>query len=322
MPFPVSYCDQARRFFILMRGCRLSPTFDYDMLMFGHVAKDRNVVDGVGKTEAGGGVYFGSIAAHHLGLKVGIVTRLAREDYYLLDDLKRENVDIFAAPASESSGIENTYSSADMERRVCKPLGFAGPIQVSDLPAASARLYAITPIIAGEAGMDLLAELARRGPVALDVQGFVRVREGDALVFRPWERMKEGLKHVTYLKVDRAEAEHLTGETDLALAARRLHEYGPREIILTQSSGVTVSAEGRLYSAPFTSRVLLGRTGRGDTCFASYLATRLSGSPEAACRLAAAVTTLKQEQPGPWRGTLADVQAVVRKMPDADANIV
>lgn len=283
------------------------------MLMFGHVAKDRNVVDGVGKTEPGGGVYFGSIAARHLGLKVAVVTRLARQDYFLLDDLNREHVDIFATPAPETSGIENTYSSADMERRICRPLGFAGPISVNQLPMAAARVYAITPIIAGEVGMDVLIELARRGPVALDVQGFVRVREGDALVFRPWEQMNDGLKHVTYLKVDRAEAEHLTGETDLARAARRLHEYGPREIILTQSSGVTVSAEGQLYGAPFTSRVLTGRTGRGDTCFASYLARRLSASPEEACQLAAAVTTLKQEQPGPWTGTVADAEALVRK---------
>ncbi len=312
MPFPVLDGHQARRFSFCYEGCQLSQSLQYDLLMFGHMAKDRNVVDGVGKTEPGGGVYFGSIAARHLGLKVAIVTRLARQDDYLLDDLKREGVDIFASPAPETSGIENTYRSADMERRICKPLGFAGPIKASDIPAATARLYAITPIIAGEVGMDVLAELARRGPVALDVQGFVRVREGDALVFRPWERMAEGLKHVTYLKVDRAEAEHLTGESDLGKAAKRLHAYGPREIILTESSGVTVSAEGQLYSAPFTPRALAGRTGRGDTCFASYLGRRLSASAAEACELAAAVTTLKQEQPGPWRGTAADAEAIIK----------
>jgi sugar/nucleoside kinase (ribokinase family) len=38
---------------------------------------------------------------------------------------------------------------------------------------------------------------------------------------------------------------------------------------------------------------------------------RLSASAEEACRFAAAVTTLKQEQPGPWRGTLDDVEALL-----------
>jgi len=38
---------------------------------------------------------------------------------------------------------------------------------------------------------------------------------------------------------------------------------------------------------------------------------RLSAPPEEAARFAAAVTTLKQEQPGPWRGTLDDVATVL-----------
>jgi sugar/nucleoside kinase (ribokinase family) len=143
------------------------------------------------------------------------------------------------------------------------------------------------------------------------VQGFVRVREGDDLVFRHWPDMREGLAHVTYLKVDRAEAELLTSQTDLQVAARQLAAYGPREIVVTQSSGVTVYADGCFYQAPFTPRSLTGRTGRGDTCFATYVGKRLSASPEEACRWAAAVTTLKQERPGPWRGSLDDVTALL-----------
>jgi sugar/nucleoside kinase (ribokinase family) len=123
--------------------------------------------------------------------------------------------------------------------------------------------------------------------------------------------MEEGLSHVTYLKVDRAEAELLTGLNDMQAAVHRLAEFGPREIVLTQSSGVTVFADGQVYQAPFTPRSLAGRTGRGDTCFATYLGRRLIASPQEATRLAAAVTTLKQEQPGPWRGTLADVETLL-----------
>jgi hypothetical protein len=80
-------------------------------------------------------------------------------------------------------------------------------------------------------------------------------------------------------------------------------------VVLTQSSGVTVLAEGQTHQAPFTSRTLSGRTGRGDTCFATYLGMRLTSPPAKAARVAAAVTSLKQEKPGPWRGSLADVAA-------------
>lgn len=284
---------------------------DFDIMMIGHFAKDRLVVDGQGETASGGAVYYGSVALRRIGVQVGVVTRLHPDDFPRLEELKREGVQVFATAAPATSGIENIYDSADMERRICKPLGFAGPFQPNDIPNWSARIYVVASIIAGEVDLALLKWLARRGPVAIDIQGFVRVRANGDLVFRQWPEMEEGLAHVTYLKVDRAEAELLTGLTDMVAATRRLAEYGPREIVLTQSAGVTVFADGQIYRAPFAPRFLVGRTGRGDTCFATYLGRRLTGSPEEATRLAAAVTTLKQEQPGPWRGTLADVEALL-----------
>jgi sugar/nucleoside kinase (ribokinase family) len=289
--------------------------FDVDIMMIGHFAKDRLVVDGHGETASGGAVYYGSVVLRRLGLDVAVVTRLHPDDFPLLDELKQEGVIVYATPAPETSGIENLYNSSNMERRICKPLGFAGPFDVGNIPDVPARVYVIASIMAGEADLPLLKDLAGRGPVAIDIQGFVRVRDeerGD-LVFRPWPDMAEGLAHVTYLKVDRAEAEHLTGLTDMAAAARRLAEYGPSEIVLTQSSGVTVFADGKMYQSPFTPRSLAGRTGRGDTCFASYLGWRLNHAPDEATRLAGAITTLKQEQPGPWRGTLADAKALLAR---------
>ena len=82
--------------------------------------------------------------------------------------------------------------------------------------------------------------------------------------------------------------------------------------MLTQSSGPTVYAGGEFYQAPFTPRSLAGRTGRGDTCFSAYIARRLTAGPAEATRWAAAVTTLKQETPGPWQGTVAEAEALMR----------
>lgn len=297
--------------------------YDVDIMMIGHLARDRNIVDGVGAVEPGGAVYFGGVALRRLGLRVAVVTRLHPDDMGMLDALREAGIQVYAAPAPETSGIANYYDSADMERRVCKPLGFAGPFRAGDIPELRARIYSVAPIIAGEVDLGLLQLLSRRGPVALDVQGFVRVRQetedGPALVFRPWKEKERGLSMVTYLKVDRAEAELLTGETDLERAALALAALGPREVVLTQSSGVTALAEGQIYQAPFTSRELAGRTGRGDTCFATYLGMRLSSPPERAVRVAAAVTSLKQETPGPWQGSLADIQTLVDQAPERGA---
>lgn len=286
---------------------------EFDILMIGHFAKDLLVVDGVGRRASGGAVFYGGVVLRRLGLTVGVVTRMHPDDFPRLEPLKQEGVEVFVAPAAETTGIENIYDSADMERRICKPLGFAGPFRLEDIPPVRAKVYLLIPIVAGEVDLALLKAMASRGPVGMDVQGFVRVREGDRLVFKQWPDMREGLAHITYLKVDKAEAELLTGETDLERAAHQLASFGPREIVLTQSSGVTVCAAGRICRAPFTPKNLSGRTGRGDTCFATYVGKRAVGaSPEEACRWAGAVTTLKQEQPGPWRGNPADVEALLR----------
>ena len=285
--------------------------FNVDIMMIGHFAKDVLVIDGQAENASGGAVYYGGMALRQLGVSTVIVTRLHPDDFPCLEELRLKGAQVFAAPAQETSGIENIYDSADMERRICKSRGFAGPFLPEDIPNLSARIYLVAPIIAGEVDLPLLKSLAARGQIALDVQGFVRVRDDGHLVFREWPEMADGLSHVTYLKVDRAEAELLTGQTNLQVAAQQLAEYGPREVIVTQSSGVTVFAEGEIYEAPFTPHSLNGRTGRGDTCFATYLGKRLSAPPQEACRFAAAITTLKQEQPGPWHGSLTDVEKIL-----------
>jgi sugar/nucleoside kinase (ribokinase family) len=280
-----------------------------DILMVGHFAKDELIVDGQGEISSGGGVYYGSMVLRQMGYQVAVATRLHPDDFPRLEELRQAGVQVFASPAAQTSGIANYYQSANMERRICKLIGFAGTMTLDEIPDLPVRLIMISGIIAGEVDLPTLAALSRRAPLALDVQGFVRVPEGDDLVFKPWPEMAEGLRYITYLKVDRAEAEHLTGETDLRLAAQKLSEYGPKEIVLTQSSGPLVYAGGAFYTAPFTPRSLAGRTGRGDTCFSAYLGRRLTAGPDEATRFAAAVTSLKQEKPGPWQGPVEEAVA-------------
>lgn len=283
-----------------------------DIAVIGHFAKDKIIVRGEEQVSSGGSVYYGAIALRRMGLKVAVITRLKQADFGLLDELKDEGILVFAQPAVETSGIENTYFTEDMDRRLCKPLGFAGPFRLEDLPDIQARIFLVGPIMAGEVDIPLIRMLAARGKVALDAQGFVRVREGLDLVLRDWPQKGEGLALVDVLKVDTAEAEVLTGQTDIHQAMRELAAYGPREIVLTRPQGVVVYADGEFYQAPFNPREVRGRTGRGDTCFAAYLGRRLTTDPEGACRFAAAVTSLKLEQPGPFQGNIKDIEQQLR----------
>ncbi len=289
-----------------------------DILMVGHFAKDELIVDGVSQVSSGGAVYYGSVALQRLGLQVAVATKLRQEDYPRLEELTRLGIRVYPTPAKQTSGIANYYQSSDMERRVCKLIGFAGTFKLSEIPDLPVKAILISGIIAGEVDLPLLKLLAQRAPLGLDVQGFVRVPQGQDLVFMPWAEMAEGLGTITYLKCDQAEAEHLTGESDLRAAAVKLAHYGPREIIITRSEGPTVYVDGKFYTGRFTPRSLAGRTGRGDTCFSAYVGKRILGaSPREATLWAAAVTTLKQEKPGPWSGTLAEAEALVKEMQKA-----
>lgn len=292
----------------------MTTSFDFDVVLIGHFAKDRIVYQGKTETSSGGAVYYAGMALARLGWRTAIVTRLHKDDFPRLDEMKQAGVTVFATAAPATSGIENTYTTPDMDRRICKPLSFAGPFSVADMPAVSARTWIVGPIIAGEVDIPVLKTLRAlmtntgRGTLALDIQGFVRVPVDGDLVYRDWPQQAEGLALIDVLKVDHAEAEHLTGETDIAAALPRLAALGPQEILLTSAMGVYVYSGGRTFHAPFTARAIKGRTGRGDTCFSSYLAKRQTAGPAEACRFAAAVTSLKMEKPGPFSGTLADVE--------------
>ena len=287
---------------------------DFDIVMIGNFAKDKIIVDGVEEIASGGGVYYGSVVIKRMGLRVAVITRLHPDDFPRLQELRSEGVQTFAIPAAGTSGIANYYQSSNMETRLCKPIGFGGKYNLSEIPDLTTKLIMLTPLFAGEVDLPFLQAISERAPVAMDIQGFLRVPVENDLIFQPWAEMVEGLKCITYLKVDKAEAEFLTGLSDLHEAALKLQSLGPKEIVLTQSSGVTVLAAGKFYRAAFTPRSLVGRTGRGDTCFSTYIAKRLEADPQTACRWAGIVTSFKQEATGPWKGTRTDVEAEISKI--------
>jgi len=73
-----------------------------------------------------------------------------------------------------------------------------------------------------------------------------------------------------------------------------------------------VYADGSFYQEKFLPKEIIGRSGRGDTCIASYTAKRLSASPQEATIWAAAVTSLKMEAEGPFQRTIKEVNDLIQ----------
>ena len=139
----------------------------------------------------------------------------------------------------------------------------------------------------------------------------MRVLEGQDLVYRPWEAMPDVLQLLDIFKTDLKEAEFLTGTSDIHKAAQALAAYGPKEVLLTHQDGLLVYAHGEYHEARFYSKSLNGRSGRGDTCTGAYVAKRLTASPAEATRWAAALTSLKMENEGPFKRSLSEVIQLV-----------
>ena len=287
----------------------------HDIIFVGDFAKDILVYDGKRERTAGGSVYYGAVCVALLGIKTAVITRLHPDDFPMLDELLDAGIRVFAQPAPQTSGIENIYTTADKDRRICHPIGHAGLFDMDNLPRWRSEYVFIGPIMAGIVSLDLVKRFARKAKIALDIQGFVRVPRGNELPTEEWPERREGLALVHTLKLDQAEAEALTGETDPLAALPKVAAYGPKEIVLTHASGVTVWAEGKVYQSPFVAESLSGRTGRGDTCISTYLARRLTREPDEACRFAAAATSLKLSQPGPLRRSLAQIEAFAATLP-------
>jgi len=294
----------------------------YDLVLIGSYTRDTIVTAAGTRVADGGGFNYGAHAAVLLPLKVAAVTRLSREDSGVVEGLRRLGVSVFATFTPASTHLRLVYPSADLDERVISVTRSAGSFTPAEVRPLRARAFLVNASMRGEVGLEVLDVLAGKGALlGLDAQGFVRVRNPEGkLVYQEWPDKQAVLSRVSVLKADSVEAEMLTGEKDLRAAARTLASWGPRELVLTHKHGLLVFAEGCFHEAPFLPERLAGRSGRGDTCFAAYVARRLDASVGEAARWAAAVTTLKLEAEGPVSRTRAEVEELIaRKYPGPTA---
>ena len=287
----------------------------FDIAYIGHYTKDIIVYPDLTRTVDGGAFNYGANVAVRMGLKTAVVTRLAREDWHVVEELQRLGVTVFARTTPASTLLRLSYPTANLDERTIELVSSAGPFTLDDVAELQAKTFAIGASVRGEVPAPVVEALAEKGGVlALDVQGFIRVVRDGTLTFDDWPDKESILQHVTVLKTDAVEAEALTGERDRYAAAERLAAFGPREVLLTHSGGVLVYHDGVCDEAPFVPQEVRGRSGRGDTCTSAYLSRRLTASPAEAVAWAAAVTSLKLEAEGPFRREVAEVEALYQKL--------
>ncbi|MBN2361013.1 MAG: hypothetical protein JXR83_16275 [Deltaproteobacteria bacterium] len=287
---------------------------DFDIAYVGHYTKDTVVTTSANRTQDGGAFYYGCGVALAMGKRAAVVTRLARADWHVVDRLSAAGVHMFARATPETTRLRLEYQTDDLDQRTIFNTGSAGPFTVDEVTPVRARHFHVCASIRGEVPLEVIDAIkAGGGRVSLDVQGYLRVNRGGRLQSEPWPEMAEVLRRVDVLKADAVEARELLGIDDLGAAAEKFAALGPAEVLLTHAGGVLAWADGRLHQAPFVAADLRGRTGRGDTCTSSYVLRRQERSPREAVIWAAALTSLKLEQPGPFARTVEDVERLIRE---------
>ena len=284
----------------------------YDVLYIGNYTKDTIISPAGTKIVDGGAVNYAAHAAARLVPKVAVVTRLAKEDEHVVEKFTRSGIDCYATYTLTSTLLKLEYPTADPDIRTLSVTSTAGSITAKEVENINARAAVIGSSLRGEVGMDVIRALKDKNMlVAADMQGFVRVLRGMELKYEPWDEMQTTLALVDVVKSDAVEAEFLTGETDIHKAAEFYAKLGPREIVLTHKDGLLIYADGNFHEMNFYPARLDGRSGRGDTCVGVYVARRLSMVPREAGIWAAAVTSLKMENSGPFDRSISEVEAFI-----------
>ena len=287
----------------------------YDLMIIGPATREINIdYTGAEDRSAGGAVIFCTPAAQSVGGNVFAAVKIAPEDRDILDVLRMDGEDVALLPSGKTTLMRNEYFTADRERRNSSCPAQSDPILPEEIPDVPCKLYHLAGLLYGDFPNELIEFLHGRGLVSADAQGFLRHNENGKLCFHDWEDKLKYLPYMDFLKTDAAEAEILTGLTDREAAARQLHAWGAKEILISHNTEMLAYDGKDLFTCPVMARNLSGRTGRGDTTFAAYLAMRMTGANmKDALLYATACVSLKMETPGVFRGTRGDVEEYIRQ---------
>ena len=283
-----------------------------DICCIGHITHDRVITPHSDVHMPGGTSFYFTHGISHLlqgSVSYKLITSLAEEDMQAVRDIEALGISTEVIPSKHTVYFENIYGE-DVNNRRQRVLAKADPFTVESLQGVEARYIVLGTLLADDFSLDVIRHLSARGTLVVDAQGYLREVREQKVYPVDWPDKLEALKYVDILKVNEHEVSVLTGEKDLYEGARRLAEWGVREVLLTLGSfGSIIYADGKFYDIPAYEPVeLVDATGCGDTYVMGYLFQRCQGaSVSAAAHFAAAVSTLKLEHAGPFCGTFEEV---------------
>lgn len=285
----------------------------YDLCCIGHLTHDKIVTSGHTVHMAGGTSFYFSHAVKQFSLRYHLVTSLASEDFVFTDELKTAGIGITVLPSKHTVYFENIYAGNNDDRKQ-NVLHKADPFKVQDLQPVQSKYFHLGPLLANDIPIELITDLSERSIVSLDVQGYLRKVINNKIIAIDWKDKQKALPYISILKASETESQTLTGDTNMETAAKRLFDWGVKEVVITFGSKGSLIYDGKqLYSIPACKpSITKDVTGCGDTYMAGYLYQRIKGTDIAyAGAFGAAMATIKIAASGPFNDTEAAIEKII-----------
>jgi len=280
----------------------------YNLCCIGYITLDKVVTPKKTVHMPGGTSFYFAHAIKHLSTEgFQLVTALADSEMSVVDDLRKQNIEVKVLSSARSICFENIYGEDTNERKQ-RVTAKADPFTVESLQDVNARIYHLGSLLA------VIKSLAGKGLLSLDVQGYLREVQGEEVLAVDWTEKEEALKYIHILKANEHEMEMLTQCADPYDAALKLAAWGVKEVLLTLGDkGSLIYVDNRFYEIPaYPVENVADATGCGDTYMAGYLYMRNKGASyqEAGC-FAAAMCSVKLQSYGPFSGTEEEVLELI-----------
>ncbi|MGP8124730.1 MAG: PfkB family carbohydrate kinase [Nitrososphaerales archaeon] len=229
----------------------------------------------------GGPPCYAGLICSRFGLEVTALTKVGND---FPDEqavwLARNGIMLRAADRSISKPTTRFRIDNSAGNRSLALVSRCEDISVSQIPPGMRFDASLISPVAGEISSSLLTEVSARSDFTfLDPQGFVRSFAPDGTVSTAPLKDKGIISKVDALKMDRAEAEALTGRSDPREALQKVASVGLKKAIVTQGGGSCFVLDGaRIYEIAVPRAQVVDSTGAGDILSGAtlgwYLKTR------------------------------------------------
>jgi len=289
-----------------------------DIICIGHVTLDKIVTPQQEVYMPGGTTFYfahGINSLNNPDVSFQLVASLAETEMSAIEDMRAKGIDVKVIPSRKSVFFENIYGENQNERQQ-RVRAKADPFTVESVQGIEAKYICLGSLLADDFSLEVVKELSKHGTIVMDAQGYLREVKGEQVYACDWNNKLEFFKYIDILKVNEQEILTLTGIEDYYEACKLLAAWGIKEVLLTLGSeGSILLIDGQSFTVPaITPRKVVDATGCGDTFTLGYVYKRAQGAdPVESATFAAAISALKLEDHGPFKGTEAEALSLIKQ---------